>query len=72
MELHVDRCKKRQTGHRLMCACHNIILTESTGICKHHIGLDNVLCKQSTESFNQNYFNQNDKKSVHLNMPSAT
>ncbi len=24
--------------------------------------LDNVLCKQSTESFNRNYFNRNDKK----------
>ncbi len=25
-------------------------------------GLDNVSCKQSTESFNLNYLNQNDKK----------
>ncbi len=32
--------------------------------------LDNISCKQSTESFNifRNDFNRNDKKSVHLNM----
>ncbi len=64
MELHVDRCKSQQTGHRLICACNNIILIESTGTCKHHIRLDNVSCEQSTASFTRD-----DKK---VNAPSDT
>ncbi len=42
----------------------------SAGTCKHHIGLDNVSCKQSTESFKRNDFNRNEEKSVHVNVPS--
>ncbi len=52
-----------------MCACHNVIPIESPGTCKHNIGLDTVSCKQSTESFNWDYFNRNAKKCVNVNVP---
>ncbi len=40
-------------------------------IC-YSFGLDNVSCKQSTESFNRNDFNRNDKKSVHVNVATVS